>query len=90
MANDDPTSLSMRFGGKEAFRSGVRGFRVRSTSQLNAMVGWLREEAQIRELVARHPELGPVVRNIVADQAKTKILSTTRIIQGLYAALANK
>jgi hypothetical protein len=90
MANGQPTSLRMGFGGKDALRSGIRGFRVKSTAQLNATVGWEREQVQIREIVTRHPELGDLVRQMVAAQTALGELCTSHILEALHGRLAQK
>src|SRR5438128_1656477 len=91
MANDPPTSLGMRFGGKEAFQSGMRGFRVPSTSQINASLAWEREQQEIRDIVAKNPELGALVRKMIAAQwSVRRQLCTTDILHALHVRLARK
>jgi hypothetical protein len=90
MANDQPTSLRMGCGGKDALRSGISGFRVKSTSQLNAVVGWEREQAEIREIIKNHPELGDIVREMVAAQTKRQEWCTTYILQELHYRVSMK
>jgi hypothetical protein len=90
MANGRPTSLRMGFGGREAFQSGMRGFRVPSTSQINASVGWEREQNEIREIVAKHPELGILVREMITAQTAKQEWCTTYILQALHGRLAQK
>lgn len=64
MANDDPTSRKMGFGGKQALASGITGFRVRSSSQMNAALAMKPMEKQMRDLVAKNPALEPVILEI--------------------------
>jgi hypothetical protein len=90
MANDPPTNLRMGFGAKDAVRSGIRGFRVKSTSQLNASVAWEREQEEIRQIVKEHPELGDLVREIVARQTERRLWCTTVILDALLTRLKNK
>jgi hypothetical protein len=90
MANDPPTSLGMRFGAKEAFQSGMSGFRVPTTSQMNASIGWEREQAEIRKLVKEHPEFSDMVREMIAEQTARKEWCTTYILQALHWKIAQK
>ena len=80
----------MGFGGQDALRSGIRGFRVKSTSQLNATVAWEREQAEIRGIVKQHPELGGIVREMVASQTAKQEWCTTHILGELRYRLAKK
>ena len=69
MANDPPTSLGMRFGGKDAFASGMKGFSVPSTWQMNFHVWQERDLKELRAFLDANPLMRPLALRW-ADQQK--------------------
>ena len=73
MANDDPTSMHMLFGGLGAYTSGVTNYkRPRAGKSAGMCMDFdLRErkaEERIQVLEKQHPELKPLALKILDDQ----------------------
>lgn len=70
MANDDPTSLRMGFGYRQARASGLGGLRPdRSPNQVNKYVSASKAAREIRREVEADPEWGPFVAHWLKDNA---------------------
>jgi hypothetical protein len=69
MANDPPTSLGVRFGGKQAHDSGMKGFSVPTTGQMNFHLEQERDLKKLTVFLDANPELRPLAKRW-SDQQK--------------------
>jgi hypothetical protein len=73
MANDDPTSRQMIFGGRQAYAAGVTGFRKPLLAKFYDFSTKERAaEKEIAELAKQYPSLKPRFAQIAREQIAQK------------------
>jgi hypothetical protein len=85
MANDDPTNLRMGFGYEQARVAGLTGFQNAPTaSEMNWHLEWEAATKVLRHIVHNHPEMGDLVRKIIAAQRAANSYSAPDVLRALW------